>query len=253
MGTAAKEIVVPEGAKTRSATQLAPPEPLQREKYPFRTHAWICNITEISWPPIDFDYGRFAIAGCEPGEAYRMTEITDRISVSDIGDKKRRQEAVGALDIAHDMCRQMNGNIGAGDDSQGGFVGVFVCERPEPTKKELEEAHRRLRKYLRHYLRIADQEFARRKDGAWIPDFARLAARYLGLQRDFDVDTTEYNKCPFCTRDIPAAAAICPNCHHVVNAKKYAELTAQEGSAGRQATRGPGSTGKKEAAAESHQ
>jgi hypothetical protein len=188
---------------------------------PFAHRAYICNITELAWPYMDYAFGRFKVDGCKPGEEYHLELITARIQRNDHGDKNTTEEPIGALHIAHDMVRQLNENVGT--DS---FVGVFVVEYgKKPTAAQLAEQKEKLRKYCTHFCQIAKEEYSRYKNGAWIPDFARFAAKYLGLEdMPYMVEAPSQTKCPVCVKPIAEGTIKCPTCGAILDeakARKY--------------------------------
>jgi hypothetical protein len=194
---------------------------------PFAHRAYICNITDINWPTVDFDYGRFAIVGCREGEAYRMTTITARISPMDHGDKNKTEVPIGALHIAHDLVRMTNENAGQVDQETGAvpFVGVFVCQGPKPTEQELTEAWGKLKQFCEHYVAVADMDFAQHRRSAWIPGFARRALKILKQERaEWAFTSVDMSECPMCTTKVLKRAAICPNCKFVLDPAKVKAL-----------------------------
>lgn len=62
-----------------------------------------------------------------------------------------------------------------------------------------------------------------------IPNCSKTAARYYGRDRKWlhDLTDSDIQKCPFCTKLIPADAAKCFSCNEVVNRKRYDELKKQ--------------------------
>lgn len=71
-------------------------------------------------------------------------------------------------------------------------------------------------------------------DDAWnkfhthkmISDTCRLAAKYLGFERPWNIHTTVENmaECKACTTIIPARAVVCPQCGAVLDAEKYKQF-----------------------------
>jgi hypothetical protein len=131
-----------------------------------------------------------------------MTTITARISPMDHGDKNRTTVPVGALHIAHDLVRILNENSGMGDPNAGihPFVGVFVCETKLPTEEQVAEAHKKLRMFCEHYTAIADADWETYRKPAYIPAFARWAARYLKVDKPYNISKGE--RASTC-RDVP--------------------------------------------------
>jgi hypothetical protein len=211
----------------KSAVELAAEGPDSgRKAYPFAHRAYVCNITDIDWPPIDFDYGRFAIKGVKAGEEYAVTLITARLSTMDHGEKNVTRVPIGALDIAHDLCRMINENAGSVDEQTGAkpFVGVFVIEGPEPTRAELHEAREKLKAFCEHFVFIADADFEVFRNSKFIPGFARRAAKILNLDKPYAIDTQRMVQCPVCRKGVAPETIKCPHCDAVLDeakARKY--------------------------------
>lgn len=195
--------------------------------YPFVNRAYICNILDMDWPAIDFDFGRFAIAGRKEGEAYRVTEITARLSTMDHGEKNMTRIPIGALDIAHDIVRQINENAGSKDEQTGAkpFMGVFVItEGARPSKEELAEAHEKLKAFCEHYVFIADGDFEVMRNSKMIPGFARKAAKILNLDKPYAIDTTRMVNCIGCGKGVSPNAVRCPHCEAILDEAKARKI-----------------------------
>jgi hypothetical protein len=218
---------MPGAIAVREEVMKGTPQRTDVKRYPFAEEAYICNILPMRWGPIAFDFGNFTIEPCKPGEEYELTEINDRISVMDVGEKHRTEQAVGALDIAHDLVRMINENAGGGADGKGGYMGVFVCKGSKPTKEELAAAHEKMRAFAEHYVHIADDEYARFGRPAFIPDFARFCATYLKREKEWNVDTSVYVACPGCQKGISPKAVRCPYCQAVIDEQKARKLYPQ--------------------------
>lgn len=223
---------------------------------PFVRRAWICNLMDIRWSH-DFDYGTFAIEPRRKGERFQVTEIGDRISITDHGEKNRTEKPIGALDIAHDLVRIFNTTAGSTDEETGAeaFVGVFVIKGPEPTAKELAEGEEKLKAFCKHYVAVADRDFADHHKPNFIPGFARRAAEYLDLDaanHPWMVQASaEMIRCPMCTTSVMKEAAICPNCKFELDPAKVERLTKTNEPVAE--ARGRGNTKGKEGAEGSHQ
>lgn len=98
--------------------------------------------------------------------------------------------------------------------------------------KELERIHLAQDRWFQLLVRRADNEFARTRSHRSVSDVHRLAARRLGIERDWTKDITlqAILKCPACRLSIDPLAVICPNCKFVLDAAKLAELQGKETS-----------------------
>ena len=214
-----EEVVMKSASELKAELDAKAPGRKKGPLYPFRTRAWICNITEQSHGPIYFDFGQFVVEGCREGEKYRMTLVTDRISRVDQGEKRTTELAVGALEIAHELARHINGDIG--DDS---FMGVFVCERAEPTKEELEGARERLRAYYERVVLVADDDFQRSRQSLLIPDFARRAAKALNLEKGYVQSSVRMEPCIGCGKPQREGIAMCGDCGAILDEAKARKI-----------------------------
>jgi hypothetical protein len=66
------------------------------------------------------------------------------------------------------------------------------------------------------------------KQVPYIDHRAKRAAKHYGREFPWlhDLKDSETTQCPYCTKLVFSAAAVCPFCHNVVNAEKYAALEA---------------------------
>lgn len=254
---------VPAGELSAVELKARMAKPDGKPQLPYRDRAWICNLLDIDWPPVYFEYGQFSISGAGKvneakitkllkaygvkdsaenravvkleiqNERYAMTLITARISPRDIGEKMRDDVQVGALHIAHDIVRMLNENSGVGDPDNGiaPNVGLFVCETPEPTEAQLELADQTLRKFFEHLVGVADGEFEQYRHSTWIPGLARRAAKWLGSDTSWMLRKGSMVECPYCTTQVLERAVICPNCRNVLRPEEEIALRAQAANA----------------------
>lgn len=188
--------------------QPAPMRPALLEK------AYLVNILPITWP-MELPYGYFMIKPRPEGERFSVTEIDSRVSVSDIGDKRRTEVVLFASEIAADLARMVNMN--AGGDS---FLGVFLAAGPEPTIKELAAAHEKVETFFRKLIRNADQLYRRSKNTIEITDLDRLARQYLQLNKDWDQEDGEMQACGGCGSKVLMGVAVCKICGAVLDRAK---------------------------------
>jgi hypothetical protein len=198
-----------------------------RRVYPYADRAYICNILDMTWGPLDFDYGRFIIAPRAEGKAYQVTEITARLCTMDHGEKSETKRPIGALDIAHDIVRIINENAGSTDELTGAkpFLGVFViAEGNRPTPAELEEAEEKLKLFCEHFIGVADMDFQTHGQGRLLPGFARKAAKILNVEKPWAVDTTRMVNCIGCQKGVSPNAVRCPHCQAILDEPKARKL-----------------------------
>lgn len=220
MTTAVAETKVP---KSATQLQMGVGKADGSAELPFATHAYVCNITDLQWD-YEFNFGRFHVGGCKPGEEYHLELITDRISPMDHGDKNKTAQPIGALHIAHELVRIFNSH--AGDVS---YMGLFVVEfGKQPTREELEEAREKLEAFCRHYVQVANEEYEQHRKPSLIPGFARWAAKRVKVDVPFVIDAASMIECPNCTTKMPNRAASCPNCGYVVNPARFKALGLDE-------------------------
>src|SRR5258708_4395702 len=112
-------------------------------------------------------HGAYFIYHPHEGEAYKCSHVHWKKDYADVGDydpqytrrsgiEKRKEFVFDALQIANDICKQINAN-GPGDAS---FFGVFVCKGTEPTERELEDANKQLNSYFSQCITAADAQWS---------------------------------------------------------------------------------------------
>ena len=61
----------------------------------------------------------------------------------------------------------------------------------------------------------------------FIPGSAKLACRFFGFDAEWSREVRDLaareRPCQYCTKTIPRAAMVCPHCHQVVDAERYAQ------------------------------
>src|SRR5271154_6545611 len=106
-------------------------------------HAVIANITDQSYMA-HRTYGTFQIRGRSEAEPYALMRVTPRTAVMDYGDKRTLPLPISAREIADDICREINSDVG-----ERSFLGVFVCAGNSPTEEELRTARENLDEFYR--------------------------------------------------------------------------------------------------------
>ena len=82
------------------------------------TSAVIVNLTEETWI-LHRSYGTYRVRGCESGEPYALTRVEGRTASMDLGDKRNVEVPISAVEIAQDLCREINS-----DSGEESFFGV---------------------------------------------------------------------------------------------------------------------------------
>jgi hypothetical protein len=186
----------------------------------------LVNISSEKWPPRHRTYfGSLAISSPLPGEAFAITPIRGCLGVMDLGDKRTMEYRITAREIAEDIAREINGDLG-----EGSYHGVFVAAGDAPTESELAEARRRLEEFQRRLVAAADLEWERTKNPMFITDLERRAARRLGLEKPWLYDARPLADCPVCAEKIKHGVAVCRSCGAILDREKAAQygLVARE-------------------------
>src|SRR6202140_1822141 len=180
--------------------------------------AVIANITDQSYLA-HRTYGTFQINGRSEAEAYALLRVTPRTAVMDYGDKRTLPLQISALEIANDICREINSDAG-----ERSFLGVFVCAGDAPTEEELRGAQEKLDEFYRALVAAADREWERSHSFLFIHDLQRRAAARLGLQKEWHYQARETEECPGCGERIKPGVAVCKSCHAILNREKALAL-----------------------------
>jgi hypothetical protein len=201
--------------------------------------AYIVNISDQRFH-VPRSYYNIWVEPCGENERYHCTEITSVIDSMDMGlgiegysintatgkrQGKLRTVPVpfSAEQIADDVARQVNGNI-----SEDAFVGVFVSLTEVPTKKALEDAEKRFRKYQQAAVHRANMMWAMKPDHRMIPDFARRAVKALGMTGVpwYEPVGEDWMDCPACQSKIRPGLARCPQpgCGAILDVAKCIEF-----------------------------
>jgi hypothetical protein len=179
----------------------------------------LVNISSEKWPPRHRTYfGSLAISSPLPGEAFAITPIRGCLGVMDLGDKRTMEYRITAREIAEDIAREINGDLG-----EGSYHGVFVAAGDAPTESELAEARRRLEEFQRRLVAAADLEWERTKNPMFITDLERRAARQLGLEKPWLYDARPLADCPVCAEKIKHGVAVCRSCGAILDREKAAQ------------------------------
>lgn len=182
------------------------------------TSAVIVNLTEETWT-LHRSYGTYRVRGCEGGEPYALTRIEGRGAHMDLGDKRTVEVAIMAVEVAQDLCREINS-----DGGEESFFGVFVAAGEMPSSEELRKAREKLAAFYRRLVAGADREWERSHSYLFINDVERRAAQYLGLEKDWFYQAHETVECPGCGEKIKPGVAVCRTCGAILDRSKAASL-----------------------------
>jgi hypothetical protein len=148
---------------------------------------------------------------------YTLTRVTGRNALMDLGDKRAIDVPISALEVAQDLCHEINSD--GGEDS---YFGVFVTEHDEPTEDELNAARLRLETFYRRLVAAADREWERSHSFLFINDVERRAAQYLGLEKEWFYQARELADCPACGEKVKPGVAVCKKCGAILDREKAA-------------------------------
>lgn len=133
------------------------------------------------------------------------------------------------------VSMHVSSQLQAGPDSH---PAVFALPNEEVTvddvlskfKSQAKIALEKQRNWFKSLVMLADDDWQRLKNHRMISDIQRIAARELGLEREWlmaEMDIVHV-ECPFCGSDLlNPDAPICPHCGKVHNPAKLAELEAR--------------------------
>lgn len=135
----------------------------------------------------------------DPEKGWSRLVVQDETQFSDYGfDNRPRVFHDGKL-VAEDLVRGWKGH------------GVFVAAGDEPTKQELDAAKNEQRDFWLALIEEADKDWSRFRDHRKILSTAKVAARELGVKREWALDASEMKACPACKLNIPVDAIKCSN------------------------------------------
>jgi hypothetical protein len=182
------------------------------------TSAVIVNLTDQTWT-LHRSYGTYRVRGCESGEPYAITRVEGRTASMDLGDKRTMEVPISALEVAQDLCREINSD--AGEES---YLGVFVAKGEMPSAEELRKGREKLAVFYRRLVAGADREWERSHSYLFINDVERRAARYLGMDKEWFYQARETVECPGCGEKIKPGVAVCRSCGAILDRAKAAAL-----------------------------
>ena len=195
----------------------------------FTEKAVICNINPQEMPLLFRTYqGPLRLNSPKPGEEFALTEIKWVKAYADRGDyeplrpETRAEFIIGAREIAEDLCNEINSAI---PTIRNSFRGVFVCVDDKPTRQELDNAKKRLEETMKQLVSVGDVEWARYHRYEYIPDSARVAAKFLGLEKEWAYQPEMRVDCPACGAKLPnQEVAVCKSCGAILDREKAAKF-----------------------------
>ena len=183
------------------------------------TRMYMVNITDRTIH-IATNYRHFWIAGKKPGEEYAVTTIPPVVHDMDIGDRKIIKVEIFAEDIAKDLERMANGDIGEGTS----FAGVFACHTQEPSAEELAECRSKYIEACKKWVTEGENTWSKTHDHVHITDYMRRAVKELGLEKDWAYDPKEMVECVGCGEKVRPGVAVCKACGAILDEEKAKKL-----------------------------
>ncbi|GAC1632887.1 MAG: hypothetical protein NVS9B14_06760 [Candidatus Acidiferrum sp.] len=191
----------------------------QAEAVKFTEVAFLCNITEQEFVQ-QYSFGEIRVEPCAEDEEYRVTRVEWRAERQP-SEKNTTVTEIGALEIAKDVARLCNADIG-----EKSYAGVFVIANGDkPAEAELKEAHRRLTERYKHCVADARGTWQRTRNVAQITDEHRRAARYLNLvDEEWMSEAQGQELCEGCGKPHMAGIAKCGHCGAILDVEKARKL-----------------------------
>lgn len=203
---------------------------------------YLINMLDKQWL-IQRSYSSFFVRGKEPGEDYAVTEIVGCRAVIDTGrggeaNKRDRGWIVKldtlyytAMQIANDVCREINGDLPAISGMRGKkdvriskTMGVFTSPTRRPSPELLEANKATLNVYFATLVAEANAVFNKSKDWRMISDLARDAAEYLGVSTEWHENLLNRQICPGCGESVRIGIAKHPSCGAILDDARAYEL-----------------------------
>lgn len=181
--------------------------------------ALLVNVGDQDWW-LTRTYGTYHLPAARDDQPAVLT-LYGRVDVYDVGDGRKNEIYVPAAEIAADLARELEP------------WGVFATTAARPSEAELRRARQRLEEHRRHLVAVADTDWARYRNPAFIPDTARRAARALGLEREWAAEPEQMMDCPVCGARLRRGVALCRDCRAVLDPERLRRFRfAPEGAEG---------------------
>lgn len=133
--------------------------------------------------------------------------------------------AIIAQSIVEDYIKS---NLGVTEEAFPGLFWEYGAFTPDRAEKELgkqiEQARKHQDNWFNRLVAMADDDWNRNHQRKTIADIQRFAAKALNLTRDWNLDVSTENQCPFCRSNISPLAAVCPICTNVVNPELFEKI-----------------------------
>lgn len=132
----------------------------------------------------------------------------------------------------------VNSNLEIQEDARPAMFWVEGSHTPEEVLKKFpEKCQEALRKQLNWFailVRAADDAWARTHQHRAVSDLQRIAARALGMTKEWSVapEPVTLIKCPACTIMVESTAIICKNCKAILNPEAAKKMNIQFVGAG---------------------
>jgi hypothetical protein len=201
-----------------------------------RSSAYACTVVNIMpyaiheekphMLPSSFDipaadaFGEVAILWVEEGIHY----------IPDPFDSKSFRQTTPPREMARSVVEDYNtAHIALDENSKPGLFWVEgrfeAFEIIGKFPKQYEAAKKACLNWFRNLVSMADVDWEKNKNRLAVSDLQRMAARSLGLNRDWvDIAQFETIRCPFCTTAVSPDAIKCPNCHEIINKEMYRKM-----------------------------
>lgn len=162
-------------------------------------------------------YGTYIVEAADPARGYSVLEITGRRELMDEGDEKYAEHTTRAQDIAEDIVKEANEGIMT-LDGKASFIGKFICDKPVPSTKQLQEAKAKLMAFYADQVAMADRFWDDPHEHKNIHNLHRRAGKALGLKKPWIYDAVQqFVNCPACGESILSTVAVCKTCGAVIN------------------------------------
>lgn len=157
------------------------------------------------------------------GRVFKATEPSDKLAAAICWDHNRSQLEYDEGDVSEDRL-----------PSEPAFFWVegelTAKEVKDKFPEKIQLALKKQAEWFRRLVAVADDEWQKSHQRKFITDRMRLAAKCLGLKREWisvvPVGTEALNvaNCPSCDTPVNANAAVCKHCGAIVNKAKHAQL-----------------------------
>ncbi len=198
---------------------------------------WLINVCDRPHIAVHRTYGVYRIPAVAEGQRYSALEVTGRLEYTDEGNDNSLQWKHEAEEIAADIVREVNSNMrGVAPERQ--FMGVFVCESPTPSERELASAEKRLRTMQQDLVKNARTLWDDPKTHREINELHRWAGAALNVQDPWMLEIQEKAECPSCHKPVRQDVVKCPHCQAVLDMegmkkffpREYAEIVKLTGA-----------------------